>query len=45
MARRTKEEPRIVVRVKEVNDKVRRILRKLEGMDVEVKAIGDVMTF
>lgn len=41
----TKESPRIVVNVKEINEDVKRIPRKLEGVDVEIKVVGEVTAF
>jgi len=41
----TKENPKIIVSVREMNDETRKLPKRLDGIDVEIDVVGEVTTF
>jgi len=41
----SRDNPRIIINVKEINEDVRKIPKELDGVDVEIRVTGEVMVF
>jgi len=41
----TKKHPKIIISVREINDEVKKLPKKLDGIDVEIDVVGEVIAF